>query len=295
MKNKLLKDLQEYHYALKDVNGHWRKNPIGYMYDKGTSEKNIDTIKKILTIILDSDYISTETKIFIASKGISIREVNSFLNDARAIKLSKNGNVLKPLSYNNTCLKIQEDNNELEKYLSIYLLRSIVCNKVIDEKNTNKRLVKFKERYGENYNYRDNLALTIRQTTPKVTSYANNEEFFDILSSLEAYLVQRRDIIQQVINSNTEFVDYFNYLLSKQAIDNDVVAKDRERLIRFLKNEDYITGYGDDQTSSEDEQEEFLDSNLRKVREQDIKVNDASEIELDNYTTWNYDMPTEKI
>lgn len=294
MKNNMLKELQEYHYCLKDVSGHWRKNPISYLYNWRTSGENLDTLKKILTIILDSDFVSVETKIFIASKGMSIKEINRFVNDARAIKLSKSGNILKPLSYNNTCLKLSEDDKELSKYLSSELLRSIAKNEVKDKNDTNKRLVKFKERYAENYNYRDNLALTIRQTTPQVTSYMGNEEFFDILQSLEAYLVQRRDIIQQVINSNVEFVDYFNYLLSKQAIDNDLVATDRERLLKFLKNEDYMTGYLDSD-NSEEEPVRFLDSNIRELRPEDIKVTDSSDIQLDNYTALDYDMPMNKI
>lgn len=290
----MLKELQEYHYCLKDVSGHWRKNPISYLYNWRTSGENLDTLKKILTIILDSDFVSVETKIFIASKGMSIKEINRFVNDARAIKLSKSGNILKPLSYNNTCLKLSEDDKELSKYLSSELLRSIAKNEVKDKNDTNNRLVKFKERYAENYNYRDNLALTIRQTTPQVTSYMGNEEFFDILQSLEAYLVQRRDIIQQVINSNVEFVDYFNYLLSKQAIDNDLVATDRERLLKFLKNEDYMTGYLDSD-NSEEEPVRFLDSNIRELRPEDIKVTDSSDIQLDNYTALDYDMPMNKI
>lgn len=290
----MLKELQEYHYCLKDVSGHWRKNPISYLHNWRTSGENLDTLKKILTIILDSDFVSVETKIFIASKGMSIKEINRFVNDARAIKLSKSGNILKPLSYNNTCLKLSEDDKELSKYLSSELLRSIAKNEVKDKNDTNKRLVKFKERYAENYNYRDNLALTIRQTTPQVTSYMGNEEFFDILQSLEAYLVQRRDIIQQVINSNVEFVDYFNYLLSKQAIDNDLVATDRERLLKFLKNEDYMTGYLDS-NNSEEEPVRFLDSNIRELRPEDIKVTDSSDIQLDNYTALDYDMPMNKI
>lgn len=294
MKNNMLKELQEYHYCLKDVSGHWRKNPISYLYNWRTSGENLDTLKKILTIILDSDFVSVETKIFIASKGMSIKEINRFVNDARAIKLSKSGNILKPLSYNNTCLKLSEDDKELSKYLSSELLRSIAKNEVKDKNDTNNRLVKFKERYAENYNYRDNLALTIRQTTPQVTSYMGNEEFFDILQSLEAYLVQRRDIIQQVINSNVEFVDYFNYLLSKQAIDNDLVATDRERLLKFLKNEDYMTGYLDSD-NSEEEPVRFLDSNIRELRPEDIKVTDSSDIQLDNYTALDYDMPMNKI
>lgn len=293
MKNNMLKELQEYHYCLKDVSGHWRKNPISYLYNWRTSGENLDTLKKILTIILDSDFVSVETKIFIASKGMSIKEINRFVNDARAIKLSKSGNILKPLSYSNTCLKLSEDDKELSKYLSSELLRSIAKNEVKDKNDTNKRLVKFKERYAENYNYRDNLALTIRQTTPQVTSYMGNEEFFDILQSLEAYLVQRRDIIQQVINSNVEFVDYFNYLLSKQAIDNDLVATDRERLLKFLKNEDYMTGYLDSDNSEEPVR--FLDSNIRELRPEDIKVTDSSDIQLDNYTALDYDMPMNKI
>lgn len=290
----MLKELQEYHYCLKDVSGHWRKNPISYIYNWRTSDINIDTLKKIITIILDSDFISIETKIFVASKGMSIKEVNNFVNDARSMKLSKAGSVLKPLSYNNTCQKLQKDDEELTRYLGVDLLRSIAKNEIKDEKDTNKRLVRFKERFAENYNYRDNLTLTIRQTTPQVTSYMGNEEFFEILQSLEAYLVQRRDIIQQVINSNTEFVDYFNYLLSKQAIDNDVVAVDRERLIKFLKNEDYTTGYSDTD-SREDEQPKFLDTNIRVLKPEDVKVTNSSDIQLDNYTALDYDIPMNKI
>lgn len=288
MKNSMLKELQEYYYSLKDVNGHWRKEYVGYICEAKTSEENICTIRKILDIILNSDYISTETKIFISSKGINIKNINEFINEARANKIGRNGKILKALSYNNTCSKLQIDNNDLESYLGNGILREIVYDRITDEKHTNSMLVKFKERYGENYNYRDNLTLNIRQLTPKVTSYVNNEEFFDILSSVEAYLIQRKEIIEQAINSNEEFVSYFNYLLSKKAIDDTIVQKDRERLLKFLKNEDYTTGYTDN--LYEEQQKNFLDTNKdeHRITPDNIDI-DGEQVKMDNYTVWNYD------
>ena len=295
MKNSILKELQEYYFSLKDVNGHWRESSISSIYEARTSKENLRTIKKILGIILDSDYISTETKIFISSKGISIKSINEFINEARANKVGRNGKVLRHVSYNNTCIKLQTDNNDLDVYLGNGLLREIAYNRITDKKHTNSMLVKFKERYGENYNYRDNLTLNIRQLPPKVNSYVNNEEFFDILGSLEAYLVQRMEIIENAINANSEFVQYFNYLLSKQAIDNDIVQKDRERLIRFLKNEDYIRGYTDD-SYSEQTEEDFTnsDEDTHMIKPSNISVSE-DQLTMDNYTVWNYDNPSDDV
>lgn len=317
MNNKLLKELQEYHYSLRDIDGRWRKNPIGFIYNAETSEKDIKTVKYILDIILDSDYISAETKIFIASKGINIRGVNEIINITRESKARATATVLKPLSYNNTCSKLQDDNDALDVYLGNRVLRDIVYGQVDDEARVAKRLLKFRDRFGDSTNYRENLELRLRDIKPKITSFKNNEEFFDILGSLEPYLAQRKEIIEGAINSNTEFIAYFNYLLSKQAIDNEEVKADRERLIRFLKNEDYSMVEDEEEMGSEEGSSSKEDSGVENsgvedsgintiekvvnkdkigvvpIENRNIQIDEDGTIKMDNYNMFKYDTPEE--
>lgn len=251
MNNKVLMILRKCHLSLIDDNGNKKEKATDWLIS--TSENNIEYLSLIVNIILNSDKISYETKLFITNNEWSMKEINEFINKLRNETQNIKKESIRPLSYNNTVLKISEDNNKLSRLISDNLIKDIIYNRIDNEEVIKNVIDTIIVEYGDCDKSRNNLLLNIDTTMSSCNSYKNNEEFFDILSSLESYLVQRKNIIESVINNNSEFVAYFNYLLNKNSLCNKEVSKDRERLLRFLNNEDYITGYVNDEQVEESE------------------------------------------
>ena len=258
MNNELIKIIKRCYKSLVDDSGNSKEKADCYLIN--TSDNNIKIIKEIVGIIIRSDNVSIETKIFISNDGWSIKDTNLEINRLRENAQRLKREMVKPLSYNNTTLKISADNNKLEKIVDIRVIKDLVYNRIEDYEKIEEIINTLIIEYGDCDNSRNNLMLDIDKNILRCNSYKNNEEFFEILSSLESYLVQRKAIVEKVINNNKEFVEYFNYLLNKESIHNKEVERDRERLLKFLNNEDYMTGYesesNEDCDSDNDESEE---------------------------------------
>lgn len=252
MNNKLLMVLRKCHLSLIDDNGNKKEKATDWLVN--TNENNIEYLSLIMNIILNSDKISYETKLFITNNEWSMKEVNEFINKLRSETQDIKKESIKPLSYNNTVLKISEDNSKLNRLMSESLIKDLIYNRIDNEEIIKNLIDTIIVEYGDCDKIKDNLLLNIDTNICSCNSYKNNEEFFDILSSLESYLVQRKNIIESVINKNSEFVGYFNYLLNKNSLYDKEVIKDRERLFKFLNNEDYITGYVNDDTTDDNEE-----------------------------------------
>lgn len=239
----MVNTLKKLYYCMVDEHGGYRKVPVGVVYASRCSKDSLKIIRNVLNIVMNSDNISDETKIFIGNRGVSIKDTNEIINDLRARVSDRIKDKLKPLPYNNTVSKIANDNKALSEVISEKFLSDLLYDNIPVKRDLNKLYSELISRFGVCDNNRGNLELNIDSSKAKKNDYCNNEEFFDILSSVECYVKQRREIIEDALNSNKEFVEYFNYLLnSKSLLDDDVVI-DRERLLKFLRNEDYVTGY----------------------------------------------------
>ena len=240
MNIKILRQVQEYIFSLKDDIGNWRDKPIGIIGKANTSDKGIERIKTIINILLSSDKLSDDSKIYISTYGISISSTNKVLND-----LNSRPRASKPkiVSYNTTVARINNDENALKTCIGENFLRDIVYDAGISDKEFNNKLAKILKDYGVFEKQRSNLQLFIDDSVIDCNGYENSEDFFEILQSLEVYLVQRKHIIEDTINSDKQFIGYFNYLLSAKGMQDEKISRDRERLMKFLRNEDYITGY----------------------------------------------------
>ena len=240
MNIKILRQVQEYIFSLKDGIGNWRDKPIGIIGKANTSDKGIERIKTIINILLSSDKLSDDSKIYISTYGISISSTNKVLND-----LNSRPGASKPkiVSYNTTVARINNDENALKACIGENFLRDIVYDAGISDKEFNNKLAKILKDYGVFEKQRSNLQLFIDDSVIDCSGYENSEDFFEILQSLEVYLVQRKHIIEDTINYDKQFIGYFNYLLSAKGMQDEKISRDRERLMKFLRNEDYITGY----------------------------------------------------
>ena len=106
MNNKIAVVLQNCYADLFDEQGYPRKEPEGFIKRAETSEKNIGYIVKILSIVLSSNEISIETKLFIENAGFSIKAVNEEVNRLVGLKSSRVLSRSKPYGYNYTLGKV---------------------------------------------------------------------------------------------------------------------------------------------------------------------------------------------
>ena len=273
--------LQKVYMSLKDDNGIWRKEPVGIISNAETSEKNVETLRLILDIILGSDKIADEVKLFISSES-TIREINDEINRRIELRSIVNKKKTSPYSYSNTCKKITDASTNFSAILGLGMIRKLIYNRVEDSDNIDKKIEKFMLSYGNSNGLRNNLAIDIDTDEIGVSAYKNNEDFFDILQTVENYLVQRKAIIQRALNNDRHFVKYFNYLLNSASLSDDSVRQDRERLLKFLNNEDYKTGYVDEEEGSDIDDEDvdaIVDELTRNVVDTKNEVEDPPENE----------------
>lgn len=251
MANKFIDNLRKCYASLKDSQGLYLSKPCGLLESCETSEDNIKRIKRLINVICGSDFVSIETKLYLQNPTLSITDVNTEINKLRGQAQSLVRNRVAPYSYSNTVKKINDDNTIFTEVLGNNLLKDLIHNRESDYYAVDNKIDELIGAIGTNDKSRDNLAIKIDTTLCSCNSYKNNPEFFDILGSVEQYLKARMNIIENAINSDTEFTAYFNYLLSSKSVSDESVEKDRERLLKFLNNEDYITGYEDTNSNEE--------------------------------------------
>lgn len=295
--------LQKVYTSLKDDNGIWRKEPVGIISNAETSEKNVETLRLILDIILGSDKIADEVKLFISSES-TIREINDEINRRIELRSIVNKKKTSPYSYSNTCKKITDASTNFSAILGLGMIRKLIYNRVEDSDNIDKKIEKFMLSYGNSNGLRNNLAIDIDTDEIGVSAYKNNEDFFDILQTVENYLVQRKAIIQRALNNDRHFVKYFNYLLNSASLSDDSVRQDRERLLKFLNNEDYKTGYVDEEEGSDIDDEDvdaIVDELTRNVVDTENEVEATPENEkieendINTSTSYENEVPEEPV
>ena len=295
--------LQKVYTSLKDDNGIWRKEPVGIISNAETSEKNVETLRLIIDIILGSDKIADEVKLFISSES-TIREINDEINRRIELRSIVNKKKTSPYSYSNTCKKITDASTNFSAILGLGMIRKLIYNRVEDSDNIDKKIEKFMLSYGNSNGLRNNLAIDIDTDEIGVSAYKNNEDFFDILQTVENYLVQRKAIIQRALNNDRHFVKYFNYLLNSASLSDDSVRQDRERLLKFLNNEDYKTGYVDEEEGNDIDDEDvdaIVDELTRNVvdTENDVEGTPENgkieENDINTSTSYENEVPEETV
>ena len=201
--------------------------------------KNYGHFKRIFDIILNSIKISQDTKIYITHIKFNIRDVNEYLND-RIKKVNeqqkiKGGEIL----YSTTNSRIKGDENKLISIFGDTIIKDCVYNRCENFEKLDKCIEQLYCKLIENDNIRDNLLVKVKRIDKPKKPNMSSEDFFDILKSLEGYLEQRKKLIEKAVNSNDDFVQMFNYLLSSDSVKDDSAKADRKKLYKFLNNEDF--------------------------------------------------------
>lgn len=243
MNNKLIKELQKYYYSLKDSKGNNREQLVGVMSNANTSVEGKERVRCIIDIVMSSDIISDETKKFISSIDINVKEINEQINEKKKAETLVLKRKVSEVSYATTLKHIADDNQKIANIFGYDIIKDCVYNRLEKYDELDKLIDTFAAQYGKCEKVRDNLLIAIRADEMGKSEQISSEDFFAIIKSLEVYLRQRKEVIENAVNENKEFIQYFNYLLSERSIHDETSRIDRERLLKFLNNEDYISDY----------------------------------------------------
>lgn len=303
MGNKIVNDIKQTYYCLIDEHGDWRDMPIGIVHSSRCCEESIELMKIIITIIVNSNNISDETKLFIIHKGLNIKETNEMINDLREAASDICKKRLKPLSYSNTMMKISRDSEQISTIIGDRFFRDLYYNKVPIGRERTKFLNKLIQAYGDCDSIRENLLININSNKIAKNGYCNNSEFFVKLDKLKPYLVQQKREVEIDINKDKEFIEYFNYLLNKASITDKEVQTDREKLFKFLSKkadkleinveQDITSRLTEDKKNKpkisrkenkvKEEKAAVIDSNIETIEENKVaKETELTEEELEN-------------
>ena len=199
---------------LVDLNGNFRVTPIGWVGKQNLMNSHIKFLDDFITLLKTTSIITSETRMYIFDKYITMQGVNDELN-----KNIENDN--NKVRYNNTMSKIQYDKNKLNNYFGAHLISDVMSNNT-DISNYERTLGELFIKQAGKSELRDNLLLHLN--TSCMTSELSDEKFEEFRSTIMPYIKSQVTFIEN--NIDTESCGYFNYLLSMPTL-NDI---DKKRL-----------------------------------------------------------------
>lgn len=248
-KGTILKELKETIYNVMDENGNFRVLPIGELDKRKLSEPRLQLLRNIVDLVLNTNIVCDETKMYIRDRNIKYNQVTEKLNEQPVNK--KN-----PISYNSTVSKIQYDKKKLEAYLGYTIMSDII----VTNKSIEGYVVKVSElmgKFNDESKLRDNLLLNIEKGTIVTEFDDSNGTFGEVFNStIIGYIKDRVDKVEKELNANKEFVGYFNYLLSGMHTTDENVKRDRENLVGLLKGVNWSDEDDNKHSKFEDDYEE---------------------------------------
>ena len=193
--------------------GNFREEPLGML--QKLNQDRIDLLKDFIKLLMTTNIITRETRIYIKDPYISYRNVSEKIN-----RELQNGE--KEVNSNTVSAKIQYDRKKLDtKFGTDFILDMMTQTKSLDKYR--EKIASAYVTYGTtNTKIRKNLLIDIPSDC--VNANVSDEDF-------ESFI----DIIKPYIRSQVEFISnnlpqsscgYFNYLLSNASL----TRKDKERL-----------------------------------------------------------------
>jgi hypothetical protein len=251
--------LKECNYALKKDTGKWLDigKERGMLENKEVDSYYIKKLRETIEILLNSDNISDETKLWLSDKNMNFNKVNEQLNMVPSKK---------KMSYSSTVLRVNTDEKKLVDLVGVDWLRELMYG-YLDKDSVESGLGRIISVYGKFDERRNALAFEISKDkigNPYVDENGtlNSEDFFSYFEDISKYLKSRISIFADAINSDSDFVSYFNYLLSVKGMQDEKVTNDRLRLIAMLEGNDWNSDEIDNSESNDDEIVEYMDSDI---------------------------------
>jgi hypothetical protein len=145
------------------------------------------------------------------------------------------------MSYSSTVLKINTDEKNLVSLLTVGWIRGLMYGDItVTEMNDG--IGKLVSKYAEFDSSRDSFVFSIDSDkigNPYIDSNGNinSQDFFNTLNEIRCFLKENINIVKGEINSDIDFVSYYNYLLSPKGMQDNKVRDDRARLLNILNIE----------------------------------------------------------
>lgn len=240
--------LKQVIYSMYDNNGNLRVKFIGSLADIELSEGRIDLLKNITDLVLNTNIISEETKIYLKDRNIKVSQVNEIINERRKEKKEaiekKLGNSInydeyKEVSVNSTQSKITYDRQRLEKMLGSDILTNIIYQRAYNIEEYQIKVGKLLEKYKNIASLREELVLNLKEDC--YNKEYNGDFKQDSIKLLKPYIKSEIEQVEKEINNNLDFVGYFNYLLSGVTCSTEKDKENRAFLRALLKGEEVNT------------------------------------------------------
>lgn len=240
--------LKQVIYSMYDNNGNLRVKFVGSLADIELSEGRIDLLKNITDLVLNTNIISEETKIYLKDRNIKVSQVNEIINERRKEKKEaiekKLGNSInydeyKEVSVNSTQSKITYDRQRLEKMLGSDILTNIIYQRAYNIEEYQIKVGKLLEKYKNIASLREELVLNLKEDC--YNKEYNGDFKQDSIKLLKPYIKSEIEQVEKEINNNLDFVGYFNYLLSGVTCSTEEDKENRAFLRALLKGEEINT------------------------------------------------------
>lgn len=240
--------LKQVIYSMYDSNGNLRVKFVGSLADIELSEGRVDLLKNITDLVLNTNIISEETKIYLKDRNIKVSQVNEIINERRKEKKEaiekKLGNSInydeyKEVSVNSTQSKITYDRQRLEKMLGSDILTNIIHQRAYNIEEYQIKVGKLLEKYKNITSLREELVLNLKEDC--YNKEYNGDFKQDSIKLLKPYIKSEIKQVEKEINNNLDFVGYFNYLLSGVTCSTEKDKENRAFLRALLKGEEINT------------------------------------------------------
>lgn len=217
-KNGIISELKGIAYEMVDNNGKFRTVPLGTVGSRKLSNERIKLLQYLLNLVKDTSIVTSETKMYIFNRYITIKGVNEEMN---RLMESKG----KQYSYNTTASKIAYDRNKLQGLLGTDILKDILLgynNDSVIKKHTENVInayLKYSKAKGKDI--RDGLALEISKSF--ICTELSEQKFEQFLVDISPFLKSHMRKVAEGLDK--ESVGYFNYLLYSPILTDEDKAR----------------------------------------------------------------------
>lgn len=206
---------------LMDNNGNFRTYPIGVIGKRNVSDYRLGLVKAAIQLILNTNIVTTETKMYISDRYITKRGVNEKLNESREED--------NKIPYKTTESKIAYDKAKIDKLLGPRFFTDILMysnnNSAVTVYETN--LLQAMEKYGESSRSGIREAIALDLDKRLFCKKLDDTKFYEFIKDIGPYLKSHMKAVASGLDR--ESVGYFNYLLL-----SPVLNEDDERRLKIL-------------------------------------------------------------
>lgn len=240
--NNIFRGLKEVIYAMYDNKGVERITYYAPLSKINLSEARLTLLRNFCDLVLNTDMLSEWSKMYIKDKNITLKslteEINRINEEKKALVKVKSGNdvvyeIGGEVSQNTVRSKIEYEQKKLSIALGgkdmivdilYYPSRSIEDYQV--------RVANLIAEHRGGTDLRNKLCISLDK---KVYSKKFDGDFMSKYQDIiYTYLESTRKAIEEELNKDTDFVGYFNYLLSGIHTDDAKVMEDRRQLIDLI-------------------------------------------------------------